>query len=47
MAPVGHVIRLKFIDFDLEWDENCEYDYVQVRELMNYSNYCPDIDIVL
>ena len=30
VAPTDHVIRLKFLDFDLEWEENCGYDYVQV-----------------
>jgi len=30
IAPKGYAIKLSFHDFDVEWDQNCEYDFLDI-----------------
>ena len=30
--PPGSVIRAQFLDFDIEGSQNCNYDYIQIRD---------------
>ena len=30
IAPKGYAIKLSFHDFDIEWDQNCEYDFLDI-----------------
>lgn len=32
-APEHQVIHLKFLEFDLEYQESCLYDFVEIREV--------------
>ncbi|XP_046963116.1 tolloid-like protein 1 [Vanessa cardui] len=45
VAPVGQFVRLTFLTFDLEPEDNCGYDYVQVfggleGSAGNYGSFC-------
>lgn len=31
-VPVHKLLKLRFLSFDVEKDERCKYDYVQVRD---------------
>ena len=37
IAPKGYTIRLTFHDFDVEWDQNCEYDFLDIYLLNMHS----------
>ncbi|XP_077342421.1 adhesion G-protein coupled receptor G6 isoform X5 [Lithobates pipiens] len=40
ISPVGFIIQVTFLDFDIEEAQNCMYDYVSIYNGENTSKFC-------